>query len=191
MFPEFLRPDFEEEVLDASPSSIAVLEPSGLIVWANRAWHRRGAEHAMATHLSGSYFAGITLPLRGFFEDAFADAFASRGVFELEYDCPTPAEQRRFHMRVLPVDAAGLLVEHSLMVSTPADAGEPAIAARYANPKGIITQCSNCRRVVEPATAAWHWVPDWVRQPSPQTSHGLCPSCEGFYWGQRARRSKP
>lgn len=170
---------------------MAALEPSGTIVWVNRAWRRRAEALGLKDALTEvSYFGGISSELRGYFEAAFAEALDRREPFDLEYQCPTPEEQRTFLLRALPIEGAGLLVEHSLVVRAPAEPSEDPVPARYQNSHGLVTQCSNCRRVRHPASGAWHWVADWVRHTQTFISHGLCTSCAGFFWGRRIRGAK-
>lgn len=190
MLLELLRTDFEEAKLDASPSSMAAVLPSGSIAWVNRAWQRRAEEYGLGSRgsVGASYFEAITPPLRAFYEGGFSEALTTATVFETDYECPSPVEQRTFRLRVLPLQAAGWLVEHALMVARPAEAPiDPADESSYRNAQGMITQCSNCRRTLQPSTKAWHWIPAWIAQPNPKLSHGLCPACAGFFWGTKLR----
>ena len=188
MFPPFLAHDFDEASLDASPSSIAALDKDGVIHWVNRAWQRRAAEQKLAGPLTKrSYFDAIADPLRAFYERAFGHASATQTVFECDYECPTPEEQRTFRLRVLPIKEDGLLVEHSLVAATAAGPGQEALEERYVDGRGFFTQCANCRRVRHPPTQAWHWIPEWVERMSARMSHGICPPCAGYFWGTRRR----
>lgn len=176
---------FERLQLDESSSSIAAVTPDGVIRWVNRAWRRRAEACAVGGDpVSANYLGAISGELRPFFEDAFAVALRTRTVFELDYACPSPEEQRSFRLRALPLDG-GLLLDHTLIATAPADEGEAAIEANYRDPDGILVQCSNCRRVLHRATSAWHWVAAWVKETLPRVSHGLCAPCTGFYWGRR------
>ena len=77
-----------------------------------------------------------------------------------------------------------LVVEHSLVAESLHEGadGEPDVSL-YEGAGGIVLQCSNCRRVRRHDRRAWHWVPALVAAPRPRTSHGICPTCAGFYWG--------
>ena len=82
-----------------------------------------------------------------------------------------------------------LLLEHSLVAETAHEAASAeAREARYIGEDGILLQCSHCRRIRVIGTQAWDWVREWVARPHPKTSHGICPSCVGFYWGSKAAR---
>jgi hypothetical protein len=111
-------------------------------------------------------------------------------VFEQEYQCSSPDKYRVYHLRALPIDARGLLLEHSLVAERDhEEASKEAIEERYLGPEGTLLQCSHCRRVrAAAAVEAWDWVRQWVERPHPKTSHGICPSCVGYYWGRRASK---
>jgi PAS domain-containing protein len=187
-FPELLRPAFDAAALEQVESNIAVLDADGHILWVNPAWVRFAQENGAEarTPEGGSYFDAISPPLRDFYREAFSKALATGGVFDQEYECSTPDKRRIFRLRALPVEARALLVEHSLVAEY--DHGEPsheAIAERYVREDGTLLQCSHCRRVRAASTHSWEWVRQWVAAPHPETSHGICPSCVGFYWGLR------
>jgi len=137
-----------------------------------------------------SYFDGIASPLREFYQEAFAEALATGRVFDHEYQCSSPDKHRVFHLRALPIDARGLLLEHSLVAEHDhEEAAHEAIEARSLSLEGTLLQCSHCRRVRRAAAVeAWDWVRQWVERPHPRTSHGICPSCVGYYWGRRASK---
>jgi len=50
--------------------------------------------------------------------------------------------------------------------------------------RGLVVQCASCRHVRRAGSEAWDFVPQWIAQPWPNTSHGLCESCLP-YWGYR------
>jgi hypothetical protein len=152
----------------------------------NGAWHRFAEQNGGAGVAAiSSYFDGIGGPFRDYYARAFAEALATSKPFEQDYECSSPAELRRFHLRALPIDGRALVLEHSLTVALP---HEPATAALpiewYLAPTGFIHQCSNCRRVRRPETTEWDWVPALVERVHPATSHGICPPCLGFYWSR-------
>ena len=187
-FPELLKPRFNEAALAASPSSIAVIDRPGSILWVNPAWQRFAEENgaAGASRQWRSYLDAIQPPLREYFEQAFRHTLDGGAVFEMEYECSSPTQRREFHMRALPVGGHTLIVEHALRVDVP---HEPeAIAAAheaYITTAGFVAQCSNCRRLRAPASGAFHWVPAFVQRPHPQTTHVICPSCLDFYYPRK------
>jgi PAS domain-containing protein len=190
-FPSFLEPAFSTDALEQPDTTIAVIDRDARILWVNPAWDRFARDNGASENLDAleSYLDGISPPLRDFYRDVFDRALLTGNIFEHDYECSSPDKLRRFRLRVLPVEARGLVLEHSLLVEGPHTAtAEPAIEARFLNPDGTILQCSNCRRVRAPDTSAWAWVPTWVAHAPPMTSHGICPSCVGFYWGMWCAR---
>jgi hypothetical protein len=193
--PTFLAPAYALDELEHSGSSIAVIEATGEILWVNRQWRRFAVENGGGPWRDEkrSYFEGITPPLRAYYRSLFQNALATGQPFDQEYECSSPKDARHFHLRILPVDQRALLLEHSLVVTHPhpGDAvAEPRATERYAGPVGVILQCSNCRRVRRPGTRAWDWVPALVAEPASNVSHGICPSCVGFYWGRVRKKAK-
>jgi hypothetical protein len=187
-FPELLRDAFDAEALERVGTNIAVIDAEGGILWVNLAWRRFARENGAPSELDEvrSYYDGIAPPLREFYRSAFSNALVTGEVFDHEYECSSPDRHRIYHLRALPIDARGLLLEHSLVTETEHEAStQEAIEARYLNEDGTLLQCSHCRRVRVTAGHTWDWVRQWVAKPHPMTSHGICPSCVGFYWGRR------
>lgn len=185
-FPEFLTPAFDPHALAVLESTIVVIDPLASILWVNPAWDRFAADNGAHDYVGhrGSYLDGIAQPLRDFYRAVFSNALETGEVFEQEYECSSPDVRRIFHLRALPVEGRGMLIEHSLVVEGAHEgAPEEPAEARYLGRAGLIIQCSNCRRVRRGDTHAWDRVPRWVERPHPKTSHGICPSCVGWYWG--------
>lgn len=176
---------FDLDELDAEQSSIAILDRSTKIVWVNDAWTRFARENGArgGTELGAHYLAGITAPeLKEHFERVFEGVLTSGKPYQQQYDCPSPDLARRYHMRILPLERSGFLVEHSLMEARAAGGGNVAPdEATYRNEHGIVVQCSNCRRV-RANDGAWHWIRAWVADIPERTSHGLCATCARYYW---------
>lgn len=131
-----------------------------------------------------SIFVGVPQPLRDFYIGGFERARATGKPWEHEYECSSPERFRRFHMTVYWVEQDKYVVVHSRRIESAHSRLECAPSdARYVR-DGVIKMCSHCRRVENPeGHESWDWVPDYVRQPTPRISHGLCPPCGAFYWG--------
>jgi hypothetical protein len=191
-FPTFLA-NFDADALARDASTIVALDPAGIMLWMNDAWTRfareNGGDAVLARFGVGAcYFDGIGPILRGYYEGAFANALLTSEPFVQEYECSSGEIFRLFFLRVLPIDARGFLVEHSLRVAQPHDRPPcEAIEARYRNARGFLVQCSNCRRMRRADGRTWEWVPAWAEHATPDTSHGLCHACAGFYWGEHPR----
>ena len=90
---------------------------------------------------------------------------------------------------MLPLDDEGLLLIHHLEVVHPIGSRSPAIDRFYRDEHGLVTQCCQCRMVRRAQQAeTWDWVPDWVREPADDTSHGLCPECLALHYPKLAER---
>lgn len=85
----------------------------------------------------------------------------------------------------------GHLIVNTLIVERPHDReSRPPCApdpTRYSDRHGLIRQCSHCRRVQDPvAPTRWDWVPTWVERAPPNTSHGICPVCDSYFFPEGA-----
>lgn len=186
-FPTFIEDAFDEVELARLPSSVAVIDAAGEILWTNPAWHDFAANNGAAGESVRwqSYFEPIAGPLRGYYESAFAAALRTGQVFEQDYECSTPEQRRFFRLRALPIRQTMLLVEHAIVAGELREdrPTEPPPEPAYRNEHGLLVQCSNCRRTRNPTTQGFDWVAAWVERCPSRTSHGVCPTCAGFYWG--------
>jgi hypothetical protein len=196
-FAALLGPRFRLEDLDQEPASVFGLWPDGTIAYTNPAWRAFASanEGQPAVErewgLGARYLDAITDALRPFYEDLLArapDAGTSLHPAFHQYECSSATVFRRFGMQVYALDGrAGFIIVNSLLVEAPHDdAVRPPHAAdpaSYVNARGIIVQCSHCRRVqhaVHPTR--WDWVPGWVDRSPAATSHGICPVCFEYYY---------
>ncbi len=114
-----------QTIIDALPEHIAVLDPQGLIVLVNDAWHHfiltSGTTHLNHSGIGMNYLevCQIGNPVES--SSAQAAIQGVRGVlegrlphFSLEYPCPSPTEPRWFVMNVAPVqhNKFGAVVSH-------------------------------------------------------------------------------
>ena len=112
--------------------------------------------------------------------DVSSCALSEGNPWSHEYECSSPDQFRKFHMIVYPLkDGRGGLVVNSLVIEKPHDPKHrPAHAAElgcYTDEHGSLHQCMHCRRARRnTALDQWDWVPAWVAQSPPNTSHGLC-----------------
>ncbi|HKU37914.1 MAG TPA: hypothetical protein VJR89_07200 [Polyangiales bacterium] len=180
---------FDPRSLVQQTSTLVAVDPNGIMLWVNPAWHsfaltNAGAATRARFGIGSSYFAGITGPLRDYYTHLFAEAYSSGCVLQRDYECSSSDVHRAMHLRALPVRGAGLLLEHSVLrESAMQRTAEAALGVRYVNDHGFIVQCSNCRRTRQVDANVWDWVPDWVASPHPAASHGLCEVCVAYYYG--------
>ena len=116
-----------------------------------------------------------------FYSEAFARVHATQQHWEHDYECSSAEVYRRMHMVVYPLGPGAVLV-----VSSPTIVREhtqqPVPPALYER-RGVLVTCSHCRRFRSPVEpSSWHWVPDYVRHPPQNVSHGLCPVCLEHYY---------
>jgi hypothetical protein len=180
--------------LDAHGGTIYGVDDELRLGFFNATWFRFAAENEGEPAISRDWPLGRCLldcippVLRPRYADAYRDAIRTRLPWRHEYECSTPSRYRRFHQFAYALEeGAGLLVVNSLVVDRAHDPRErPAHAAdvaTYAGARGLVTQCSYCRRVRHPDTPErWDWVPAWVRHAPRETSHGICPPCFRFHY---------
>ena len=109
-------------VLDSLYDATAVVDPSGIVVAVNAAWERsRALNGGDATCGVGADYLGVcaTAASTGCHDallvyEGLRDVLTGRRtVFELEYPCPSPAEDRWFLQRITPLrGAGGVVVSH-------------------------------------------------------------------------------
>jgi hypothetical protein len=171
--------------LEAERNTVYGVGPAGELAYTNPAWR----EFALANDgqavlerfaIGASVCAALPEVLAAFYEDHLR-RLAPGEVWEHAYECSSPTQLRRFRMRTARLaDRHHLVVSHHLVEELPAGPGEGDVASFLA-PNGVITQCAHCRRVREPATRRWAWVPAllaWRRA----VSHGLCPPCLEYHY---------
>ena len=105
-----------------------------------------------------------------------------------DYECSSPQSYRRFHQLLYPLGGgAGILVVNSLFIERPHDeqkrpAREPSDEV-YLAANEFFTQCAHCRRMRRAdSDDVWDWVPGYVENFPPNTSHGFCPTCFAYFY---------
>jgi len=184
---------FQPEVLDRIPASICAVDGDRRICYLNPAW----LAFAVANGASGvpescglgkNVLFAVPPVLRPFHENMYAQARASGQPVEHEYKCSSSTHQRVFRMRIYPCSSDALVVVHSLVHEKPhSQAPSACLEDMYRDARGMIAQCSNCRRVRRAGTgegigSQWDWVPEYVARMPPRITHGICPVCLDFYY---------
>jgi hypothetical protein len=176
------------DILQDDPSTIYVLSNDLRITFVNSAWDRFAAENGAGWSV-GEWGPGrlvldaIPDVLRPFYQRLFARARETGEVVEHDYECSSATEDRLFRMRILPSANALVVVNSLVRVAPQLATAAPDILSMYQDEHGLIVQCSHCRRVrVAHDNARWEWVPSYVEQASPRTSHGLCKLCFEYYY---------
>lgn len=187
--PIALRKRFDLGALERDESTIVALDARGEIRWANAAWRRFAVENGAPDlparfDVGASYFEGVSGDLKRYYERTLQQCLRSGRPFERKYECSSPEARRLFRLRMLPLAPDLALLVHSLrVVEAHAPSGFAPDERVYRDAHGLITQCSNCRRVRRPGHDAWDWVSAWVRAQPERVSHGLCATCMGYHYG--------
>ncbi|MCB9540753.1 MAG: hypothetical protein H6704_31415 [Myxococcales bacterium] len=120
--------------------------------------------------------------VRAFHVDLLRRAFDAPDPITHDYQCPSAATQRRFRMTVHPTVEGRLVVVHTLLAEVEPTASPRDPADVYVA-RGITTMCCHCRHTARvDVPGAWDWVPHYLASPPPLVSHGLCPTCDAFYY---------
>jgi hypothetical protein len=180
-------------------TSMFGLWPDFRIAWVNRGYLAFAAAnegHDIATRWreGARLWDAVGEPLTAYYRPHFERLLREGRGWASRYDCSTPTRYRLNRMTVSPVgDRAGLLVVNAT-IEDAGHATEPSAPSDvYVEPGGLVRMCANCRRVHRADREAWDWVPAWVKRVPATVTHGLCPLCAQFLYGdvlkgRKARR---
>jgi hypothetical protein len=176
--------------LEQSTDVCYALSASGELFYCNPAWDRFAGENDGYSCLSllmfGKNFWNAVPPeMEPYFRSGFQTAVAE-GVWEHEFECPSPTESRRYRMRVLPLEGGGFLVRNSLIEAAPI-LDQPMNLSRFRDQHGMYHLCSHCRRARVRASAEWLFAPELLRAGAYTISHGLCPICIRYYYSRELK----
>ncbi len=188
-----LLSDFDLNKIQCDGGTVFGMWADLTLAYTNSAWNQFAVHNdggaAMPTGgiLGRCVLAATAEPLRPFFAEGYRRCLRESRPWEHVYECSSADIYREFHMTTFPLgQAEGLLVVNSLRVESPHTRTSHAPRFElYRNADGAITQCCHCRRT-QRATGnpSWDWVPTWITDQPHETSHGICPACAGFYYGQ-------
>ena len=187
-----LPPELPGEILEAAPYACFVLTDALAFVYCNAAWDRfalqngGGVQVLAAQIISRNLLDFIPSELKDYHTDLFVKARSLGRSVSHDYECSSPAAFRRFRMHIYPMQAGrGFAVINSLTVERPHDrvswAPDDGV---YRNSNGLIRMCANCRRTNRVGRPdAWDWVPAYMEHTRRDITHGVCPVCEEYYYG--------
>ncbi|HVZ72972.1 MAG TPA: hypothetical protein VHJ20_11400 [Polyangia bacterium] len=176
---------------DRSRDVVYGLWPDFRLAYTNVAWKTFAVENDGRSMIDdwplGRFVPDAFGPLKDFYVDAFRRALATNVAWEHTYACPSPALNRWYVMRVLPIDGEGLVVCHALVAQVArADAGPNDDGdGPYKTSTGLVIQCSHCRRlraIASDEPDRWDFVPRRLERTSRRTSHALCPICVAYHY---------
>lgn len=178
-------------VLDQSPDVSYVVSEQLDIVYCNPAWDRFAGEQGGSALVMAENVLGRNLldfvprRLKRFYLELFAQARELGQPVGHDYECSSASVFRLYRLQVYPLQrGAGFVVQNSLRLERPHDRTPlERDDALYADSKGIIHACANCRRTQRAANPAiWDWVPAYIESRGLNISHGICPMCLEFYY---------
>lgn len=182
---------FHFESLEDTADSAFALAADLCLSYVNPAFLRFGSENGGQ---EVDLFSGIKVyigdvvvgPLRDFYLTAYQSVLDKGERWDHEYECSSPELYRRYKQNAYPLkDGAGLVVVNRLIVESvhrlQAESPERAL---YINRHHLIVQCSHCRCVQrQDGEDQWVWIPEWVAECPPETTHSLCKTCFAYYYG--------
>jgi len=175
------------EAVARSADTAFVLSADWKLLRTNDAWKRFALENGGAAVLErwpdDSSIDGVIPPvLWPFYRAAHERVHATGQHWEHDYECSSADVYRLMHMVVYPVEADSVLVVSSPVIVRP-HTRQVVSPEAYQHQSGVIVACCHCRRYRSPSdSSSWHWVPDFMRDPPPRVSHGLCPACLVHYY---------
>ncbi len=172
---------YDVAALEAHGSPLVAIDSRGVITWANAAWIAHSASGNCGPRLMGagaSYFEAVHDGCREAYKSALARCLGTIEPIEHDHICPASGAPLPYRVRMLRLDLADVLIAHSHANRHPLHDERT-----YRDCNDFVVMCSNCRHVRRGDTTAWDWVPDWLTTPPERLSHGICPVCHGFYWG--------
>ncbi|SNB46229.1 hypothetical protein [Geobacter sp. DSM 9736] len=188
---------FNLETLEKDPHSIYGLGEDMTLHYLNPGWFRFAEENGGEPAISERFKIGTSIldaisgPLKDFYHQAFRIPLQTGEVWNHDYECSSSETLRVFHLSAYPLhNRKGLVVVNSLIREQPHDrkAFNP-MYELYTQKSGMISQCSNCRRVQRPSEPeVWDWVPAWVQRMPANVSHDLCLICYEYYYEFNFRR---
>jgi hypothetical protein len=171
-----------------SPNLVYGLWADLSLAYTNAEWFRfakeNNGEHILDTWCLGKNILDATPDvLLSFYKTLYSKGLESRHPIEHIFNCSSPRVERKLLMRILPLrEGEGLLVETSTIVEIP-HVLSLYVSEQYVDENGIITQCSNCRRVRKTdGSSQWGFIKELMEKSHPNISHGLCSTCLEWYY---------
>jgi len=186
------------ESLNNHPSTVYGLNSEFNISYLNPAWFKFAKENGNNIFvinewsLGRNIFDSIPDVLMSFYKDLFESTLKEKESpiisRQSEYECSSPELYRRFSMHLYPMGKDGIIVVNSLLIEesyiSPPNKGLLKFDKDdYIDKKGILHQCTNCRRIQNlNDLERWDWIPKFIEEPYPKTSHGICLPCKQHYY---------
>lgn len=185
---------FDLNTLEESKDIIYALSKGLKLIYYNPAWRifakENGAddEEFKEKYLDQHIVNSIPAPFKNYFVSKFNEVLKTGKVWHFDYECSSAETYRLFNQIAYPFkNRRGIIVVNRLRVELPMTKtirhSKKALEKFYLQETGFINQCCNCRCIESVGNKnEWDWVPEWVKQMHPKTSHTICPVCYDYYW---------
>lgn len=186
-----LLSDMAPAVLNSTRNTVYGLWPDLTLAYMNPTWfifaYENGGEPKISEQWSTgrSVLEAVPAAVRSFYERYFRQALEEDRPWEHRYECSSDSVYRKYHLSALPLaHGQGLVIVNSLVLEAKhQDLSLPPLEGRYLAQSGFICQCCHCRRFRRVDLAhTWDWVAAWVKRPPENLSHGICETCQSFYY---------
>ncbi len=175
--------------IEASSDVIFILDERFTLRGFNTAWENFAKENNGSKVLE-KFGIGCSVsetfpePLKGFYVRLYQRALFTGRRIDSEYECSSDKIYRKFFQSIYPLqEKAGFLVYNHLEIEKPHEETPAVFSAKHRNADGIIIQCCHCRCIKDHSqNDKWDWIPEFIREIPPQTSHGFCSRCAEFYY---------
>lgn len=186
--------DFNFETIENSRHAVFGLSANLTFIYFNPAWYAFAlanfGEPVISKHfpLGASFESAVSGELKAFYVENYKTVIKERKVWKHEYECSTSSLRRLYYQECYPLkNGEGIIVVNSLITEHLMEEAPvleiSAKQANYINENGLISQCSNCRKVQRPfEPETWDWVPALVSYVPENVSHTICSLCYDYYW---------
>jgi len=180
--------------LEAAQSTVYGIWSDFRLAYCNPAWFRFAMQEHGEPQMSQRWTLGASIldamlpDIADTYAELYARCLREQKVWQHDYECSSPTRYRKYRQLVYPLKQAGLLIVNACFVDKPHDCitnigAQGNSESDYRDESGLLYQCMHCRRVQRQGNKGrWDFVPEWVENIPPFTSHGLCPSCYQYFY---------
>jgi hypothetical protein len=177
------------EVIRVSSNVSYIVDAQKQITFCNPAWdtfaiENEAPELANDGVIGTNLFQWIPPFLQTSYEAMFLEVEKTGQLRDLSYNCSSSTVFRTFQMLIYPIEPMNwFLVTNVKLIDRPHQMEDRSNLREYTDRNGLITVCSNCRcaqRADKPSQ--WTFVRHLLAKDVPNVSHGLCPTCNLYFW---------
>jgi hypothetical protein len=184
---------FDLNTLEESKDIIYALSKGFRIIYYNPACLTFAKENGSDETMLEKYSVipitkAIPQVFRNYYVTKYKEVLLTGKVSKLDYECSSADTYRLFNQIIYPFkNGKGILVVNRTRIELPMSQiyrnSKKALENMYMHETGFINQCCNCRCVQNVEDKEnWDWVPEWVKNMHPKTSHTICNVCYDYYW---------